>query len=61
MNSARKQAESTGPVYYWHGDAAEFTGKVVYLHGETFHEIRLIEGHLTGETRVISQRQKDAQ
>jgi hypothetical protein len=52
---------SGGPLYYSHGDAAELTGRTFEKYGTTWHEIRLLEGHLAGELRVISARQLEEQ
>jgi hypothetical protein len=38
---------------YFKGDLAEYTGKVEQMHGGTFYEVRLLEGHLEGETRLV--------
>ena len=37
---------------YWHGNMAEYTGKTVLLHGAVFYEIKLTEGHMTGQIKV---------
>jgi len=39
---------------YFKGDLAEYTGKSEMLYGKMFYEVRLLEGHLTGETRDVS-------
>jgi hypothetical protein len=36
----------------WHGDYAVYTGVTKELYGATFYEIRMIEGHLKGETKL---------
>ena len=36
---------------YWHGDLAEYTGKTIRMHGGIFYEIRMLEGHLIGQTK----------
>ena len=37
---------------YWKGDKVEYTGKVEQLYGGTFYEIRLLEGHMVGQTKL---------
>lgn len=37
---------------YFKGDLAEYTGKTVTLHGGLFYEIKLLEGHMKGKTKV---------
>ncbi len=39
---------------YFKGDKAEYTGKVVSLHGGTFYEVVLLEGHLIGQTKLVT-------
>ena len=40
---------------YWHGDEAEKTNDcTVNLYGGVFYEVRLIEGHLAGQTRLVN-------
>lgn len=42
----------TNPAFtYWHGDKAEYTGKSERMHGGLFYEVRLLEGHLKGQTK----------
>lgn len=40
---------------YWHGDKAEYTGATKEMHGATFHEVKLTEGHLKGESKWTQQ------
>ncbi|MCC7334439.1 MAG: hypothetical protein IT422_05065 [Pirellulaceae bacterium] len=42
------------PSTYWRGDRAEFTGKTENLHGGKFYEIEMMEGHMKGQTKVVS-------
>ena len=37
---------------YFKGDLAEYTGVTMMLHGGLFYEIKLLEGHLKGQTKV---------
>lgn len=37
---------------YWNGDLARYTGTTMTLHGGLFYEIEILEGHLTGQTKV---------
>jgi hypothetical protein len=40
---------------YFHGDEAEKTSEcAVDLYGGVFYEVRLLEGHLAGCTRLVS-------
>lgn len=45
---------------YFHGDAAEYTGKTEQLHGGTFHEIKILEGHLKGQTKLTQRPPSEA-
>jgi hypothetical protein len=38
---------------YFQGDLAEYTGKKENHYGALFFEVRLLEGHLKGETRLV--------
>lgn len=38
---------------YFKGDAGEYTGKTKKIGGKTFYEIKLTEGHLKGQTKLI--------
>jgi hypothetical protein len=40
------------PRTIWKGDDAEYTGHVEHHAGGTFYEIRLLEGHLQGQTKL---------
>lgn len=39
---------------YFKGDAAEYTGKTDVMGGKTFYEVRMIEGHMTGELKWVT-------
>lgn len=38
---------------YTQGDKAEYTGKIEHLHGGTFYEVRMLEGHLKGQLKLV--------
>ncbi len=38
---------------YFKGDRAIYTGKVMQLHGATFYEIKMLEGHMAGQLKVV--------
>ena len=40
---------------YFKGDYAEYTGNMERLHGGVFYQIRLLEGHLKGQTKLVKQ------
>ena len=44
---------------FFKGDRCEYTGKTVKLYGGVFYEVRLIEGHLKGETRLVKEPKND--
>ncbi len=53
---APRKSPATPPAFgYFHGDKGAYTGKVEHLHGGTFYEIQLVEGHLKGQTKLITQ------
>lgn len=41
-------------IGYFKGDAGEYTGKVEQLHGGTFYELRMTEGHLKGQVKLVT-------
>ena len=41
-------------VGYFHGDAGEWTGTRKTKYGKTLYEIKLIEGHLTGQLKWVA-------
>jgi hypothetical protein len=43
---------------YFHGDKAVYTGKTMEIHGGKFYEIKLVEGHLKGQTKVTQRSPK---
>ena len=47
--------ENTAPIAYVFGDRAAYTGKVVEAYGGTFYEVRMLEGHLKGQLKVVKQ------
>lgn len=54
------EAPKTEPVSqiktpYFKGDAGEYTGNTQEIGGKTYYEIRLTEGHLKGQTKLISE------
>lgn len=42
----------------FHGDLARFTGNIEQIYGGTFHEVRLMEGHLKGKTRLVTRKDR---
>jgi hypothetical protein len=36
-------------AHHVNGDRAEYTGKSATLHGRTSYEVKIVEGHRTGE------------
>jgi hypothetical protein len=44
---------------YFKGDLAEYTGKKEYLHGAYFYEIKILEGHMKGQLKLIIKEPKD--
>lgn len=38
-------------ITYWKGDLAYYTGKKEYIHGGLFYEVKLLEGHLKGQSK----------
>ena len=47
--------ENTAPIAYVFGDRAVYTGKVVEAYGGTFYEVKMLEGHLKGQLKVVKQ------
>lgn len=47
--------EHTAPITYIFGDRAAYTGKVVEAYGGTFYEVRMLEGHMAGQLKVVKQ------
>lgn len=47
--SGEVAAETT----YFKGDRAQYTGKMETVGGQVFHEVRLLEGHMKGETKLV--------
>lgn len=45
---------------YWKGDKAEYTGKTDCISGGLFYEIRLVEGHLKGQTKWTQREPKES-
>lgn len=46
-------AKSRRNAMHWKGDKAEFTGRTKEMDGAKWNEIRLLEGHLKGETKWV--------
>lgn len=44
---------------FWKGDKAEYTGKAEYHYGSKWFEIRMLEGHLKGVLRFVSEAQHE--
>lgn len=44
---------------YFKGDKAVYTGVVLQLHGGTFYEVKMLEGHLVGQLKVVTQAPKE--
>jgi hypothetical protein len=57
--AAREKAEAPplfddGPnITYFKGDKAEYTGKVETMYGRTWREVRLLEGHMKGQLKLV--------
>ena len=47
--------EHPAPIAYIFGDRAVYTGKVVEAYGGTFYEVKMLEGHLKGQMKVVKQ------
>lgn len=41
--------QTSKAIHYINGDAAEYTGHSEMLHGAVCYQVRIIEGHRTGE------------
>lgn len=46
---------NTKPAHtYFKGDKGEYTGDVVVVPGKTFYVIRMVEGHLAGQIKLVT-------